>query len=102
MILTANFLITEVDGSVTNEIQNLNSVLTQGTDAGNKAIVNILQQGIGTASPNASAALEISSTTQGFLPPRMTDVEMNALSPVTGLQVYNTTLNLPLFYNGSE
>jgi len=93
---------TEVDGDVTNEIQDLSSVLSQGADAGNKAIVNISQQGIGTATPNASAALEISSTTQGFLPPRMTNDEMNAITPTAGLMVYNTTINLPLFYNGSE
>ncbi len=31
----------EVDGSVTNEIQNLSQVLTQGTDAGNKNITNL-------------------------------------------------------------
>jgi hypothetical protein len=30
------------------------------------------QIGIGTSSPNPSAKLEISSTTQGLLPPRMT------------------------------
>jgi uncharacterized protein (TIGR02145 family) len=45
--------------------------------------------GIGTTSPNALAALDVVSTTQGFLPPRMTDVQMNAIvSPVEGLTVY--------------
>jgi hypothetical protein len=42
----------------------------------------------------ASAKLEISSTTQGFLPPRMTTTEKNAISsPAAGLVVYDTTLN---------
>ncbi len=36
-----NKLDTEIDGSVTNEIQNLNDVLTQGTDAGSKQIKNL-------------------------------------------------------------
>ena len=31
------------------------------------------QVGIGTNTPNASAALDITSTTSGFLPPRMTE-----------------------------
>lgn len=45
-----------------------------------------------TAQPDASAALEISSTTKGFLPPRMTSAERDLISsPVDGLQIYNTT-----------
>jgi hypothetical protein len=42
--------------------------------------------------PNASAMLEVSSTTKGFLPPRMSTVERDAIaSPATGLVIYNTT-----------
>ena len=38
-----------------------------------------------------SAAFEISSTTQGFLPPRMTTAQRNAIqNPAVGLIVYNT------------
>ena len=41
--------------------------------------------GIGTSSPNNSAKVEISSTTQGFLPPRMTGTQRDAISsPVAG------------------
>ena len=52
------------------------------------------QVGIGTNSPNASAQLEISSSSKGFLPPRVTltgtaDATTIA-SPATGLLVYNT------------
>ena len=47
------------------------------------------QIGIGTNTPNASAKLEISSTTQGLLPPRMTAVQRNAISnPAAGLMVW--------------
>jgi len=47
--------------------------------------------GIGTASPAASAALEIASTTKGFLLPRMTAVQRTAIpSPAEGLLVYQT------------
>jgi hypothetical protein len=34
--------------------------------------------GIGTASPNSSALVDMSSTTKGFLPPRMTKVQRDA------------------------
>jgi hypothetical protein len=59
--------------------------------------------GVGTSSPNAAAVLDVSSTTQGFLPPRMTTAERNAIAaPVpAGLMVYNTTTNKLNFYNGT-
>jgi hypothetical protein len=47
--------------------------------------------GIGTASPTASALLDVSSTTKGVLIPRMTTTQRNAISsPAIGLQIYNT------------
>ena len=46
--------------------------------------------GIGTAAPDASSALDITSTTQGLLPPRMTKVQMEAITAVEGLTVYCT------------
>lgn len=47
--------------------------------------------GTGNAgSPNAKAALEINSTTKGFLPPRVTSAQRNAItSPPEGLIVYD-------------
>ena len=49
------------------------------------------QVGIGTTAPNSSAALDLTSTTKGFLPPRMTSVQMNAIpTPTNGLIVYCT------------
>lgn len=58
--------------------------------------------GIGTTNPDASAMLNIESTDKGFLPPRMTNAQRNAISnPVAGLQIYNTTMNRPNYYNGS-
>ncbi len=50
----------------------------------------------------ASAALSVTSTTQGFLPPRMTGTQRDAISsPATGLVVYNTTTNKLNVYTGS-
>ncbi|HMU09489.1 MAG TPA: hypothetical protein PKC54_05740 [Ferruginibacter sp.] len=46
--------------------------------------------GIGTSSPNSSAALHINSNTKGLLIPRMTTTERNAISsPAEGLLIYN-------------
>jgi len=58
--------------------------------------------GIGTSAPDPSALLDIDSTTQGLLPPRMTTTQRDAVSsPATGLGVFNTTTNQPEFFNGS-
>jgi predicted heme/steroid binding protein len=47
--------------------------------------------GLGTASIDASALLQIDSTTKGFLPPRMTSAQRLAIStPAEGLIVYQT------------
>ena len=51
--------------------------------------------GIGTNTPNASALLDISSTTKGLLIPRMTTTQMNAIAtPAAGLLIFNTTDSL--------
>ena len=55
--------------------------------------------GIGTETPDASAILDLSSTTQGLLPPRMTNTEMNAIAtPADGLIVYCTDCSLVGLY----
>jgi hypothetical protein len=38
------------------------------------------QVGIGTTTPKDDAALEVESTTRGFLPPRMTEAERDAIT----------------------
>ena len=58
--------------------------------------------GIGTTTPAASSLLDVTSTTKGFLPPRMTTTQINAISsPAAGLVVYNTTLAVLCFYDGT-
>jgi hypothetical protein len=58
--------------------------------------------GIGTTTPSASAKVEIASTTQGFLPPRMTSAQRDAISsPAAGLTIYNTTVNCLQWWNGT-
>jgi len=87
-------------------------VLSNGSSAGNTPYWNGTQWivnssniynngssiGIGTVSPNASAALEVNSTSKGFLLPTMTQAQRNAIaSPATGLLIYQSD-NTPGFY----
>ncbi|MCX6276496.1 MAG: hypothetical protein NT004_00185 [Bacteroidetes bacterium] len=58
------------------------------------------QVGVGTSSPSASAALDISSTNSGILIPRMTNAQRNAISsPAEGLMVMCTNCG---FGGGAE
>lgn len=57
---------------------------------------------IGTGSSEASAILDVSSTTQGVLPPRLTTAQRVAItSPAKGLFVFDITLNKHAEFNGS-
>ncbi len=59
--------------------------------------------GIGTNSPNNSAALEISSNTKGILIPRMTTAQRNTIvSPSTGLLLFDTNSNSFWYFNGTS
>ena len=52
----------------------------------------IAQVGIGTTNPNTSAILDLTSSSQGLLAPRMTTVQRDAIiSPATGLLIYNNS-----------
>jgi hypothetical protein len=57
--------------------------------------------GLGISAPNVSSIFDISSTTKGFLPPRMTTLQRNMIaSPTEGLTIYNTYNNKLNMYNG--
>ncbi len=57
---------------------------------------------IGTGTPVSSAQLEVQSTARGFLPPRMTKTQRDAISsPATGLMIYNTTTGEVNVFNGT-
>jgi len=57
------------------------------------------QVGIGTTSPNSSSILELKSTSQGLLTPRMTKGQRNAItSPATGLLIYQTNNTAGFYY----
>jgi hypothetical protein len=98
--------------------QGATGLLSSGTATGNTAYwdgttwvlnnSNIYNNGgsvgIGTSTPNSSSKVEISSTTQGFLMPRMTKAQRNTITnPTTGLIIFQTD-NTPGFYyyNGTS
>ena len=58
--------------------------------------------GIGTPNPDASAILDLTSTSQGLLVPRMSGVQRLAIAtPATGLVVYDMDSACDFFYNGT-
>ena len=60
------------------------------------------QIGIGTTSPDNSSALEVNSSNKGFLMPRMTTLERDAIvTPAIGLIIFNLDTNSFNYYLGS-
>ena len=59
--------------------------------------------GIGTSTPHPSAGLDLNFTDKGFLPPRMTNAQRDAIvSPAEGLMIYNTSTQRINYFNGNE
>jgi uncharacterized protein (TIGR02145 family) len=69
------------------------------------SFTSIAQVGLGTTIPDASAALDITSTTAGLLPPRMTTAERDVINSgvwAEGLTIYNTDTKCLELYNGTD
>jgi len=59
--------------------------------------------GIGTTTPNGSSILDLSSSSRGFLPPRMATSQRLAITnPVAGLMVYDTTTDTYWFFENGK
>ena len=104
--LGSNTTIIGNSSTVTTALRG-NLLLGSTTDASYKLDVNgtaRIQNKLSVGTPSASSAvLEVTSTTQGFLQPRMTTVEKNAIAtPATSLQVFDTTNNTPNYYTGTS
>ena len=69
------------------------------------SFTSIAQVGINIETPDDSAALDITSTTAGLLPPRMTTADrdlINTGTPAEGLTIYNTDTKCLELYNGTN
>ena len=59
--------------------------------------------GIGTVAPNTTAIADLTSTTQGFLMPRMTTIQRNAIvNPANGLMIFNLTTGCPNYFFNNQ
>lgn len=67
---------------------------------------NFAQMSFGTTTPHPAAILDLTSSTKGFLPPRMNNVQkLSILTPPSGLMIWCTdcgTNGLLQVYNGSS
>jgi hypothetical protein len=89
---TAVGLLIQKDATNTNTLLNFQALSATSGNVGFGVLIN-----------NASAKVQIDSTTQGLLVPRMTTTEKNAIAtPAAGLQVYDTTTNKLCCFNGTS
>jgi hypothetical protein len=108
-----NGQIRSTNGTVSAKLQVVSTLGLVGTETNhpftlytnNQERVRIAESGnvgINNNTPNASAILDVASTTQGFLPPRMTTTQRDAISsPAAGLVIYNTTTSKLQVYTTS-
>ena len=105
---TSPTLTTPTIATINGSTSSNGSITVQGTSNATRTTSNVdLQPSgggvtIGGTTRNASAILQINSTTLGFLPPVMTSTQRNAISsPASGLVVYSSDLSDLSLYNGT-
>jgi hypothetical protein len=93
------------NGGTGSASQNFVDITTAQAVAGTKSFSSSVAVGTAVA-PVSSAVMEVASTTKGFLPPRMTAAQRDAISaPATGLVLWctNCSINGELqVFNGSS
>jgi hypothetical protein len=82
-------------GEIRNQAVNstASTIISTFRKKDNTIVVTVQNDGlyVGSGTKSASASLQSDSTTQGFLPPRMTNTQRtNIVSPAIGLMVYCT------------
>ena len=96
LFLGANSGVT-ADGSYTNAI-----AIGDGAKVGasnSMVLGNGVNVGIGTSTP--SSLFELNSTTGALILSRMTTAQRGALTPINGMQIFNTDTKTVDFYNGT-
>ena len=110
ILSNGNFGINVTSPTARLQVQGTTSDVNQSAflaqNSATTALMQVRNDGavsIGTTSPEATAVLDVSSTTRGFLPPRMTTIQRNAISsPANGLVVYDTDLNDLFIYESNR
>jgi hypothetical protein len=99
-------LVTVDFASVPTSLTTPVGAIRTATDGVNLANVQTFLEngtiGFGTDTPSANALIDITSTTKGFLPPRMTNTQRAAISATKGLIVVNTTNNAIAYNDGTN
>lgn len=83
-----------------NSKVDCDNCLVLGSINGINSATSSVKVGIGTTNPNSSSVLELSSTSRGFLAPRMTKAQRDLIvSPVEGLLIYQTDITPGFYYH---
>ena len=100
---SVNVLSMNDSGHWSTTTSNYSSVITNDGDSLQvKGSIAAIRVGA-TITIEQSAILQADSTTKGFLPPRMTTTQKNAIStPAEGLQVYDSTASKMSVYNSGS
>jgi len=89
--------------AITTDNTNSYISLSTGNQSEVMRLISTGSVGIGTSSPDSKSILDLTSTTKGFLPPRMTNVQITGItSPPEGLVIYSTDAKTLVFYNGTS
>ncbi|MBK8701219.1 MAG: hypothetical protein IPN29_17445 [Saprospiraceae bacterium] len=91
VVIGANAFAASSNAVVLGSVQGVNGASTS------------IQVGIGTTTPHASAAFEVTSNSRGFaLPILSTTFRQNISNPAEGLMVYDNIYKAPFYYNGTS
>ncbi len=92
--ITTAYALKVAAGALNSDVASATSLFVAaptGAGANYCAVFATGNVGIGTLAPVTSALLELASTSKGFLPPRLTKVQRDAISsPAIGLTLYQT------------
>lgn len=94
-VVSGSAITSSTQGGFTSSVNGVDTPIDLGLEESDDVTFASVYSGTGTK--DSSAIIQADSTTQGFLPPRMTQVQKNAISsPATGLVIYQTdgTINL--------
>ena len=95
LILSGDSVVLNSRPGVGSNLNNTLRILSgQAEPSFRNGVVYISSYGNLSTTANFSAQLQVDSTTAGFLPPRMTTAQKNAIvTPAAGLVIYDTNLN---------